>query len=258
MPIKDLHIILASLGADMFKSYKEEAYSYIRNGILAGDIPPGARLSDIALSRQMKISRTPIREALNQLVSENLATQIPHYGMFVRTMERQELEELYDLRELLEGYAAFQAAKKRMPEHVKEMRELLSLFQEVIREIRSSCTTETVSKVLLKQASIEIKFHDLILKAAFSPMAHRIVEDMRILMNIFMYKKMMPDEDRVIALERVYKGHEAIYKSIESQDADSAALNMRQHLRQAKGYGLASFDYQKELMSTEKHNKSKD
>ncbi len=227
----------------MFKSYKEEAYNFIRNGILAGDIPPGARLSDIALSRQMKISRTPIREALNQLVSENLATQIPHYGMFVRTMERQELEELYDLRELLEGYAAFQAAKKRMPEHIKEMRALLNQLQEINNEFFNSSHSDIEDKLAEQQIQCDAKFHSVIMKAASSSKLYKIVEDMHLLTHIFGYKRFIPGIDVPKVLIRTCNEHESILKSIENQDGESARSLMCLHVSLGKKQGMDSFDY---------------
>ena len=77
----------------------------LRNMILDGRIAPGERLNEVALAASLGISRGPLREAVQRLASEGLLTVISHRGAFVRTFDRREIVELYEVRAALELHA---------------------------------------------------------------------------------------------------------------------------------------------------------
>src|SRR2546421_6975169 len=86
------------------------ATELIREAILDGRLPPGQRLKEEELARELGISRTPVREALLVLQTEGLVDAAPNRGAAVRSHDVDDLEDLYQLRALLEGYAARRAA----------------------------------------------------------------------------------------------------------------------------------------------------
>lgn len=73
--------------------------------IVSGDLAAGARLNEVALADRLGVSRTPIREALSQLVAEAFALQIPRRGFFVATLSAEEIRQLYPMRQLLDPEA---------------------------------------------------------------------------------------------------------------------------------------------------------
>lgn len=85
---------------------RERIVDAIRTSIIKGDLRPGERVSEPALAEHFGISRTPIREALRQLGSEGFLTVIPRRGARVSVITEKDVREFYDLRALLEGYAA--------------------------------------------------------------------------------------------------------------------------------------------------------
>lgn len=85
---------------------RERIVDAIRSSIIKGDMRPGERVSEPALVERFGISRTPIREALRQLGSEGFLTVIPRRGARVATITEKDVVEFYDVRALLEGYAA--------------------------------------------------------------------------------------------------------------------------------------------------------
>lgn len=85
-------------------TYARRTESAIRDMILSGAIKPGERLNEVALAEALGISRGPLREAIQRLVGEGLVTAVSHRGAYVRTFERREVEELYDLRTAMEMY----------------------------------------------------------------------------------------------------------------------------------------------------------
>jgi DNA-binding GntR family transcriptional regulator len=84
----------------------EAVYRQLRQWILDGRLPPGARLSVPALARELGVSRSPVRDAVLHLVREGLGQETLNRGAVVRTIGRQELANLYEAGEALEGMAA--------------------------------------------------------------------------------------------------------------------------------------------------------
>ena len=93
----------------MDHNLKDRAYQYVRAKLAVGDFLPGRGLSDRTLAKEMGVSRTPVREAIRQLETEGFVVQVRGSGTYPRRLTEEEIVELYDLRELLEGYAAARA-----------------------------------------------------------------------------------------------------------------------------------------------------
>lgn len=81
------------------------AYSKIKNAIIKNQFAPGTLLVERQLSEQLGVSRTPIREALRKLVGEGLVEFIPNRGVFVSSIRLEDIIEIYELREALDGMA---------------------------------------------------------------------------------------------------------------------------------------------------------
>jgi DNA-binding GntR family transcriptional regulator len=108
----------------------DRAYSLIREGILAGRHEPGERLGEAELAELTETSRTPIREALRQLEMEGLVEVLPHRGARVAEWTAADLEEIYDLRTMLEASAAERAAGRIEPKDLDRMAELCDLMEQ--------------------------------------------------------------------------------------------------------------------------------
>jgi DNA-binding GntR family transcriptional regulator len=87
------------------RSLREATLAAIRQAILGGDLPPGQRLVESAIAKQLGISRAPVREALRQLETEGLVVSEPHRGTFIAELSAADLWEIYTLRAALEGLA---------------------------------------------------------------------------------------------------------------------------------------------------------
>ena len=84
---------------------KTEAYNHIRESIMSNALAPDEPISELAFSKALNISRTPIREALRELESEGLVVSYPSRGCFVASFSPYDIEEVYELRVLLEVWA---------------------------------------------------------------------------------------------------------------------------------------------------------
>ncbi len=100
----------------------DSVHDTLRDAIFAGRLPPGSRLSVPLLAQQLNVSRSPVREAVQRLVQEGLATEEPHRGAGVAVLDPATLAPLYEVREVLEGLAARLAAVHATDEERAEMR----------------------------------------------------------------------------------------------------------------------------------------
>lgn len=107
----------------------------LRAAIKFGTYPPGTRLREIALSEEFEVSRGPVREALQTLVTEGLVTIEAHRGARVTQIDRQSLMEVFDIREALLGILHRRAAENahRSPEIVALMREAVALMDDAAK-----------------------------------------------------------------------------------------------------------------------------
>src|SRR3954449_3442850 len=93
----------------------DRAYAALRDRIVALRIPPGAPINEDALGRELRMGRTPVREAIKRLALENLVTVFPRRGTFASEINITDLAQISDVRVLLEGHAAARAAERLTP-----------------------------------------------------------------------------------------------------------------------------------------------
>lgn len=111
-----IQMVAATAGdEDRRMSLQETAYARLRSDIIDGRIAPGASLQEEDLSRNLGVSRTPLREAIRRLAEEGLVTVLPYRGARVLDLKAEQLVELFEVREAIEGMGARLAAE-RMPQ----------------------------------------------------------------------------------------------------------------------------------------------
>jgi DNA-binding GntR family transcriptional regulator len=106
------------------QTLREQIVSSLRESIIKGELSPGQKLTEPELAERLGISRTPIREAFRQLESEGFLTVIPRRGAVVSKITRKEIDEFYELKSLLEGYAARIAAEKINEKGIEKLRKI--------------------------------------------------------------------------------------------------------------------------------------
>jgi len=103
----------------------ERAYQVIKEAIISLELGPGEKLKESTLAEELGISKTPVREALTRLQHEGLVNVLPFRGAFVAEIDDRDMEEIFELRELLEGAAAKKAALNFSAEDSQEGETLL-------------------------------------------------------------------------------------------------------------------------------------
>ncbi len=114
------------LSVERMRPIRDEVYQRIRKAIIRGVYKPGDRLQEEWLAEELGTSRTPVREALRKLEVERFVTYYPHKGTVVSEVSRDEIEELYQVRQLLEVFIARRAAKNAAPEDIARLRAVLA------------------------------------------------------------------------------------------------------------------------------------
>ena len=110
------------------RTLREQIVSSLRESIIRGDLAPGQKVPEPGLAQKLGISRTPIREAFRQLESEGFLTAVPRRGAIVSSMSEKEIEDFYEVKSLLEGYAVRKGAPwatEKDTDHLRRMNEQL-------------------------------------------------------------------------------------------------------------------------------------
>lgn len=109
---------------------REQVYAILRDEISRGEYAPGTRLQEADLTEHLNVSRSPVREALRQLVADGLLIEIPNKGVYVKEFSLRDIEEIYDLRVLLESYAIFHSAGRITSARLRRLLDILADMEE--------------------------------------------------------------------------------------------------------------------------------
>ena len=134
---------------------QEQVYEALKNDILYGVLEPGTQLKETELAEYYSVSRSPIREALRRLCGDGLVELKPNCGISVRVFSSKYVEDILDLRVVLEGRGMERAGVDGMTD--EEMAELLQLKGQIETAIRSCDTME-----LHEHMDIDARLHSLL------------------------------------------------------------------------------------------------
>ena len=122
------------LKVDRPKTLKENALSSLRDAITSDLLKPGERLVERSLCESMGVSRTVVRECIRHLESERLVVGAPNAGYVVATIGREEVEEIYQIRSMLECAAMASCAERATAETVAQLRQLFQQIADLLAE----------------------------------------------------------------------------------------------------------------------------
>jgi DNA-binding GntR family transcriptional regulator len=192
----------------------DQAYEVIRQRILRRELQPGQRLSVPQLAAELGLSRSPVREAVQRLVAEGLGVEQVHRGAVVAGVEVSELDEIYEVRALLEGLAARRAAQQTNPELVAELAELLT---------QHAAALERGSEPDIIRA--DLAFHARILDAAGSGYLSRVLNPILGRANLAMLAG-----DLTTWPADAIGEHRAVLDAVREGDGDASEAAARDHV----------------------------
>ncbi len=220
---------------------RERAYQHIHRLIAARVLKGGTALSELVLAKDLGSSRTPIREAIGQLVAEGLLEQTPMGTILVVQLHRQDIIELYELREALEIYAIEKAARSRITSSdLERLERLVHDIQELREQLevsgRSSLDTEQMERFLASDYS----FHSLLISMARNSRIHKVLHEMRLLIRIFSLHRRGHE---LSLLEKIHDQHQRVLQAVAAGDIAGAREVLSVHIRTSLEERLEEFDY---------------
>lgn len=199
---------------------REKVYEYLKSTILSGRFNPGERLTEEHLARRIGVSRTPVREALHKLELEGLIKPLETRGFIVSGDSRDEVEELFEIREILEGHALRVISEKISEEALEQLDGLIEKAEGALRRKRSD-----------EVFRWNTKFHDLL---------HSLLKEKRQLHRLMVNLRKYVLRHRKDTLQfpngarRAIDGHRKIVLVLRLRDPDLCERVMREHIRQSK------------------------
>ena len=207
-------------------TYVQDAYAAIRSAIIEGRLPPGHKVTVRPLAEELGLSPTPIKGALAALEREGFLVAVPHRGYFIPDVSTNDMNEIYELREVLDGIAARRsAAAETHTELAKELKGLLAR--------QHACVTRGD---LAGYSDLDVTFHQAILTASgnarLSQVAGNLLGQLRLGR---IASTQVPGQ-----VTRSLAGHAEIIAAIGAGDGNAAEDAGRDHVRSA-GAALSAY-----------------
>ena len=190
--------------------------------IVSGAYPAGSKISEPELARFFNVSRGPLREAMMRVESLNLVERIPHVGAHVINLTLEKLDEIYEVREALEGMAANLACKHISDQEIETLEHLLAQHQSHIEQVEGA-------SYLYQQRDID--FHYLVIKASKNKQLITLLCD-QLYHLIRMYRSQSPRKNA--RPEKALYEHFAILNAIKARDPELAEMLMRRHIKNSR------------------------
>lgn len=199
---------------------RKKVYEHLKTSILSGLLSPEERLTEEHLAEMLGVSRTPVREALYKLESEGLIQQLETRGFIVSGDSKEEVEELFEIRAVLEGYA-LRITSARITE------ESLQQLSESIKKAEVALKAHQINDVF----QWNTRFHDTLHERVSDKVRlYRMIVDMR--KQVLRYRKETLQSRE--GAERTLDGHRKILLALRLKDPDLCERAMREHIRLAK------------------------
>ena len=209
------------------KSLGQDVFEYLKKAIIDQTIEPGARLVESKISEMLGISRTPLREALHKLEREDWIEKNPSGGFQVVILTKDDIEQTFGIRSVLEAYAARLAAENHNPLDLIPLEKKMMEFK--------ACLEKKDHDKLQK---INTQFHDLLYALSKSPKLIKMINQLRAQISRF----------RQIILKQTEYAHESnedhfkMLDAIKSRDGDAVEQLVRAHIIKGKNAVLSQLN----------------
>ncbi len=201
-------------------SVREKTYEHLKSGIFSGRFTSGERLTEEHLAEELGVSRTPVREALHKLEQDGLIEPLESRGFCIPRDSAEEIEDLFELRTVLEGYTL-----KIICERITE--EQIAMLEGIVNKADDALKRKRIEEVFQWNTQFHDTLHSLV---ADKRRFHSMIVNMR--KYVLRYRK---DTLQYLgAAKRASDGHRQILLSLKLKDPDLCERVMRIHIRQSK------------------------
>lgn len=193
----------------------DHVFERLRQAIVDGKLPPGSRIVESQLASASGISRTPVREAIHKLDRAGFLKKLPQGGFSVLSLTREEIEEVFGIRSVLESYAARLAALKHHSEELKPLYDKLKEYR--------SCLRKGELEALNK---INTDFHDQLYALSRSPKLIEMIGDLKD--QIYRFRKILLNDPGTAKLSDA--DHRRMLEAIKKREAPRVERLVRVHI----------------------------
>jgi GntR family transcriptional regulator, rspAB operon transcriptional repressor len=198
-----------------------EAYDTLKSALQKGDFEGGAVLSEREIARRLRMSETPVKAALARLQEEGFVTITPRHGIVVRALSWDEIDEIFELREALEGWVLRKLARKGLdPDQDRSLEKNLRALEAAarLRDLEASTRLDT-------------EFHIMLGAFTGNGRVARTLSQLREQLHRIIRGRLSINDSRLLpsALE-----HRAIVEALRARDGDLAVRRLDEHFRNGR------------------------
>lgn len=203
--------------ADSGVRLSEQVYESLVEMIVRGQLQPGQPVSEVELARTLSVSRTPIHEAVKQLVKDGLIVQAANRRPVVISFGPDDVRDVYEMRRILESEAAAKAADRIDRPTLDRLDSSLTAFR------KSKLNTSSIAQWV----KLDDEFHSAIANAAGSPRLAADIDRYRLMNRVF-----NRSHTDATVLKQAAEEHARILEGLKNRSADDARKAMRNHLEE--------------------------
>lgn len=210
---------MLNLDIQNHRPLREIVYEELKMQILKGQIVPGTRMMEVEMAEEMGVSRTPIREAIRKLEKEGLVTIEPRKGAYASQISTKDMVDILEVRQNMEGLAAFYAAMRMNDEQKRKLAEISEAYNKAVIE---NNTPDMIK--------YDTAFHHLVVEGSGNKMLVNMVEQLQELVLRFRYIYY----DDFKRAEKMPREHKVIYDAIVNGDTEKARRAADVHIDRLK------------------------
>lgn len=208
------------------RSLQQQIHDRLLGRILRGDLEPGERISPPEIAAAMGVSITPVRDAVNQMAAEGLVTVTPRRGTIVSPVSVRDIEELYEIRLMIEPRAAKLAASRASPSEIAGMQELAKQLES---PPRAGAVRVDDLEAYLHEIATDAELHAAIVRSAHNARLNTLYDGLRT--HVLIARAVFP---RLYRRQPHRRGeHQRVVDAIAAHHGGAARDAMADHLRQA-------------------------
>ncbi len=219
----------------------ETTYEQLREMLTSGALQPGDKLITRNLAESLGVSLGPIREAIQRLASEGLVKHTPGAGAVVRKPTRQELEELYVLRDATESCAAGLVAKHASDYTLQQFETLIEQWEALSQTISQSKKQTATPKQFEQWLDLEEQFHELLIEASRNSLLAKVIRDHRAIERVFGAQRHHAAILTAEVAANTCRGKRELVQALRDGDSELARQLMSQQIQIGQAHVLRHF-----------------
>lgn len=216
----------------------DKTYQALRELVVSRALEPGTKVSAESLSRRFGVSRTTVKDAINQLAAEGLLMVRPQVGTFVRGLTEQDVREIWDARVMIESHAALLGVSRVTEQQLAELTAVVGAMAPLVER------SEYVEIGYERFVALDRRLHELVVETAASAFLLSLFRHVSVYVHIVNFRSRRGLRRADLGLQE----HRAILAAYEQRDAEGAAAILARHAERSRDVVLQALAQNTELL----------